>query len=201
MLKKAILSILGVLLCAGLAFGQVPYFSDFETDGGGWAPTGDWERGVGTGFAGGFSSTEPVGGFSGDFIWGTVIGGDHSPGLVSDLSQNFDFSASTSTVLSFYEWSDSGSNAFDMASVLVNGNQEYLSDGNSNDAWRQVVLDLGAYDGMASVDISFNFATTTVVERTGWYIDDVSITAIPEPASASLMGLCLLGVMGLCRRS
>ncbi len=168
------------------------YFSDFEADGGGWSPsgiTGDWERGVGTGFVGGFSSTEPTGGFSGDFIWGTVIGGDHSPGADEDLSQTFDFTGLTDITFSFYEWSDSGGATFDMASVIVNGNQEYLSNGDSMDSWRQVTLDLNDYAGLSSVDITFNFLTSTVVERTGWYIDDVEITAVPAPASLALLGL------------
>lgn len=120
------------------------YFSDFEADGGGWTPSGvngDWERGMGTGFVGGSSSTEPLGGFSGDWVWGTVIGGDHGVGSDEQLSQNFDFTG------------------------------------------------LSAYDGLGSVDIVFNFTSTTVVERTGWYIDDVSIRAIPAPGAMALLGL------------
>ncbi|MEQ8317309.1 MAG: PEP-CTERM sorting domain-containing protein [Phycisphaerales bacterium] len=168
------------------------YFSDFEADGGGWTASGvngDWERGIGTGFVGGSGSTEPLGGFSGDWVWGTVIGGDHGVGSDEQLSQNFDFSGLTDVTLSFQEWSDSGSSTFDMASVIVNGDQLYLSDGDSGDAWRAVNLDLSAYDGLSSVDITFNFTSTTVVERTGWYIDDVGIRAIPAPASLALLGL------------
>lgn len=168
------------------------YFSDFEADGGGWTAsgiTGDWERGIPSGATGPSGGPEPVGGFSGDFVWGTVIGGGHSPGADEDLSQNFDFSGLTDVTLSFYEYSESGSSTFDMASVIVNGNQEYLSDGSSGLAWREVNLDLSAYDGLSSVDIVFNFSSTTVVERVGWYVDDVSIRAIPAPASLALLGL------------
>lgn len=89
------------MTAASVSVAQVPYFSDFETDGGGWIGTGDWERGVGSGFVGGFGRTEPTGGFSGDFVWGTVIGGDHSAGLVSTLTQNFDFSGAAEAELSF----------------------------------------------------------------------------------------------------
>lgn len=178
--------------------GITVYSNSFETDGGGWVPsglTGDWERGIPIGFAGSNSSTEPVGGHTGDFVWGTVIGGDHSPNADEHLQQTFDFTGLSGVTFSFWEWSDSGGNSFDMAMVLVNGNQEYLSDGNSLDAWREVVLDLSAYDGLASVTIDFNFITTGVVERTGWYIDDVSITAVPSPA-----GLALLGLAGVAAR-
>ena len=172
------------------------YFSDFEADGGGWTPSGvngDWERGIPVGAdgsaLGGFASSEPVGGFSGDFVWGTGIGALHGVGSDEQLSQNFDFSGLTDISLSFQEWSDSGSSTFDMASVIVNGDQLYLSDGDSMDAWRAVNLDLNAYAGLSSVDITFNFTSTTVVERTGWYIDDVELRAVPAPASLALLGL------------
>ena len=172
------------------------YFSDFEADGGGWTASGvngDWERGIPVGAdgsaLGGFASSEPVGGFSGDFVWGTGIGALHGVGSDEQLSQNFDFSGLTDISLSFQEWSDSGSSTFDMASVIVNGDQLYLSDGDSMDAWRAVNLDLNAYAGLSSVDITFNFTSTTVVERTGWYIDDVEIRAVPAPASLALLGL------------
>ena len=187
------MTVLALAGAASVAAAQsTVYSSDFEADGGGWTPsgiTGDWERGIGTGFVGGFGSTEPVGGFSGDFVWGTVIGGDHSPNADENLSQTFDFSGLTDISFSFYEWSDSGGSTFDMASVIVNGDNLYLSDGDSLDAWRQVTLDLNAYAGLSSVDITFNFLTTGVVERTGWYIDDVEIRAIPAPASLALLGL------------
>ena len=172
------------------------YFSDFEADGGGFTASGvngDWERGIPVGAdgsaLGGFASSEPVGGFSGDFVWGTGIGALHGVGSDEQLSQNFDFSGLTDISLSFQEWSDSGSSTFDMASVIVNGDQLYLSDGDSMDAWRAVNLDLNAYAGLSSVDITFNFTSTTVVERTGWYIDDVEIRAVPAPASLALLGL------------
>ncbi len=172
------------------------YFSDFEADGGGFTASGvngDWERGIPVGAdgsaLGGFASSAPVGGFSGDFVWGTGIGALHGVGSDEQLSQNFDFSGLTDISLSFQEWSDSGSSTFDMASVIVNGDQLYLSDGDSMDAWRAVNLDLNAYAGLSSVDITFNFTSTTVVERTGWYIDDVEIRAVPAPASLALLGL------------
>ena len=168
------------------------YFSDFEADGGGWTAsgvTGDWERGTPIGASGPSGGPEPIGGFSGDFVWGTVIGGGHSPGGDENLSQTFDFTGLTDITFSFYEYIESGSSAFDQAKVFVNGTEEYFSDGSSGLDWRQVSLDLNAYAGLSSVDITFNFTSTTVVERAGWYIDDVEITAVPAPASLALLGL------------
>lgn len=168
------------------------YFSDFESDGGGWVPsgiTGDWERGIPMGFMGGSSTVEPTGGFSGDFVWGTVIGGDHSPDADEDLTQTFDFTGLTDITFSFHEWIETGGSSFDQASVFVNGVQEYLSDGSSGGDWRPVSLDLNAYSGLSDVEITFNLFTTAVVERVGWYIDDVGITAIPAPGALALLGL------------
>lgn len=172
------------------------YSSDFEADDGGWTPSGvngDWERGSPTGVVGsdigGSGGAEPTGGFSGDFVWGTVIGGLHGVGSDEQLSQNFDFSGLTDVSLNFQEWILTGGSTFDMASVVVNGDELYLSDGDSGEAWRAVNLDLSAYDGLSSVDITFNFTSTTVVERMGWYVDDVSIRAIPAPGAMALLGL------------
>lgn len=176
-------AVLAVAACAGVASGQ--YFSDFEADNGGLIGTGDWEWGMPTGFLGGSSSTEPFGGFSGDNAWGTILGGDHNPSTTSTLTlAGVDLGSAVE--LSFWEWSDSGSNSFDMASVLVDGTEVYLSDGNSNDAWRQISVDLSGFSGTG--DITFQFVTTSVVERTGWYIDDLRV-AVPAPGAVALFGL------------
>jgi len=190
------MTVLALAGAASMAAAQsTVYFSDFEADGGGWAASGvngDWERGSPTGVVGsdigGSGGPEPTGGFSGDFVWGTVIGGLHGVGSDEQLSQNFDFSGLTDITLSFQEWIDTGSSTFDMASVIVNGDELYLSDGGPTQ-WREVSLDLDAYAGLSSVDVTFNFTSTTVVERMGWYIDDVEITAVPAPASLALLGL------------
>ena len=188
---KSSIAIAAMVAFAGAATAQVDvYSSSFEGgDAAGFTGTGDWELGIPVGFVGSNSSVEPVGGNTGDFAWGTIIGGDHNPSTVSSLSQDFNFAGFADVQLSFFEYSASGGNTFDTAQVLVNGDEVYLSDGDSDDAWREVVLDLSAYDGLADVTVDFLFSTTGVVERVGWYIDDVSITAVPAPASAALLGL------------
>lgn len=194
---RNVMTVVALAGATSMAAAQVTvYFSDFEADGGGWTPSGvngDWERGIPSGVTGsslgGSGGAEPTGGFSGDFVWGTVIGGLHGVSSDEQLSQSFDFTGLTDVTLNFQEWILTGSPAFDRASVLVNGDELYESDGNSFEAWREVELDLSAYDGLSSVDITFNFTSTTVVERMGWYIDDVSITAIPAPGAMALLGL------------
>ena len=198
-MRKFIVATAAALACTVAANADIIYFSDFENDPGGWVGTGDWEHGIPVGFNGApYGGPEPVGGHSGDWCWGTVIGGAHSPSLDSYLSQTFDFSGFTGVEMSFWEYSESGGNTFDTAKVFVNGAELYLSDGNSGLAWREVVLDLSAYDGMASVTIEFEFHASSVVERVGWYVDDVGITGIPAPASMAL--LALAGLIGRRRR-
>ncbi|MFG0259076.1 MAG: PEP-CTERM sorting domain-containing protein [Phycisphaerales bacterium JB041] len=171
------------------ASGQI-YSSSFEAGADGFVGTGDWERGIPNGFDGAdYGGPEPVGGHTGDYVFGTVINGQHNPNTVSSLSQTFDFTGYSDVTLSYYEWLDSGGNSFDTAETIVNGDVLLLADGGPTSGWREVVLDLSAYDGMNSVTIDFLFSTTGVVERVGWYIDDVAIRGVPAPASAALLGL------------
>lgn len=186
-----LIATIAVAASAGLASGQV-YFSDFESDGGGFVGTGDWERGTPIGVAGsdigGSGGAEPTGGFSGDFVWGTVIGGLHSPSTVSSLSVTIDATGWTGLELNFQEWLLSGGNTFDTAEIFVNNDLISLRDGGPTSDWRLATFDLSAYDN-STFDLEFRFSTTTVVERVGWYIDDVSVTGVPAPSALALLGL------------
>ena len=194
---KKVISIAIALVVSCSAYGQ--FSSDFEADGGGFSPTGDWERGMPAGAdgsaLGGFGGVEPFGGFSGDNVWGTILGGLHNPDTTSNLQQTF--TLATPGTLTFYEWIESGATEFDMAAVFVNGVEEYLSDGDSLSMWREVSIGLPA----GIVDIDFQFTTTAVVERVGWYIDDVAISAVPEPSTISLIGFAGLCLIGIHRRN
>ncbi len=201
-----LITLLGIMMIATQATAETFYFSDFESDDGGWSGTGDWERGEPNGFNGApFGEPEPIGGNSGTFAWGTVIGGAHSPSTISVLSQTFDFTGQSNVMLSFFEFLDSGDNTFDMAKVLVNGTEQLLADGGPTNDWREVNLDLSAFDDMGSVLVAFQFSSTAVVERIGWYIDDVELSGtmavIPEPTSVVMSSIGLLALGGLaCRK-
>lgn len=191
-------TMLSTLIVIGLVAGASAeiYMSDFEADDGGLVGTGDWEWGSPNGFADApFGDPEPIGGNSGNNAWGTVIGGAHNPSTVSTLTLNVDLSGTDAAELSYYEWLDSGSNTFDTARTLVNGDELLLADGGPTANWRLVTLDLANYVGQSSVDIVWEFSTTSVVERVGWYIDDVVVT--PEPGTLALLGL---GALALIRR-
>ncbi|MEM7754529.1 MAG: hypothetical protein AAF297_02720 [Planctomycetota bacterium] len=179
-------AVLAVAAAAGVASGQ--FFSDFEADNGGLIASGDWEWGSPVGAdgtaLGGFGGVEPTGGFSGNNAWGTVLGGLHNPNGFSELTlSGVDLGAAVE--LSWWEWQDSGGNTFDAGRVLVDGTEVYLSDGGPTE-WRNVVIDLSGFSGTG--DITFEFSTTGVVERVGWYIDDLSV-AVPTPGAAAVLGL------------
>ena len=67
--------------------------------------------------------------------------------------------------------------------------------------WELINVDLSDYVG-GDVTISFDLFATTVVERAGWYIDDVLITgnAVPEPSSIALVSLGAFGLLVRRRR-
>lgn len=193
-----------LLLAAGAALGlslaaqaDIIYFSDFETDGGGWVATatwddrGDWEwtnTYDGTQYQGG--SAAPLNAYSGTGLWGTVLYDDYTnSGGETFLSQTFDFTGYTGVEMNWMTWN----NAFyswDTTKVYVNGDMVW-DYGYYNDAptWEMASIDLSAYDGMGSVEIVFELHASTVVEKAGWYIDDVAITGVPAPGALAVLGL------------
>lgn len=177
-----LISALVCVLTAWPAMAQETFYSsDFEVDDGGWASTNEWEWGAvsttPTELDCSTTATFPPGANSGDNAWATDLDDCHDASLTSVLSQTFDLTAVSGNVMFCWsEWVDSGGNTFDMALVHANGDQLYLSSGTEH-AWIEQCVNLDAYSGMASVTMDFTFIATTVVERAGWYIDDVSITA------------------------
>ena len=212
-----------VVLMAGAASAQTTvYSSSFEGTDGGWTGTGDWARGVPSTYdpaAAGASATANGGVYTaadGQELWATVLDGPHTnmnPSASSTLSQTFDFSAVSGPItMTFDHYLDSGSNAFDMATVQVNGTELVLYSGSegtyddggtpgdgSDDSitYAEGVVDLTAFAGQSSVTVAFDFFASTVVNRDGWYVDNVAINAgvVPEPASLGLIGLAGLGLL------
>lgn len=196
-------------LCASSAMAQLTiYFSDFENDDGGWVNSGtgnhpgDWEwepNYDASNYTGAF--VPPASAFSGTGMWGTIMFDDHTnSGEFNILSQTFDFTGFVDVELSFASWSNLFT-PFDFTEVRVNGDLLAGSDGSgapqllandngsSGTTWVQESIDLSAYDGLASVEIEFRMFATTVVNRAGWYIDDVHITGIPAPGALALLGI------------
>jgi hypothetical protein len=175
----------GVAACAP---GQVLVFSDFETSADGWAEGGfgDWERGapVPGVFAGCDSAPrpEPAAAFRGSNVMGTRLDGCYAnSGEESTLSRTFDFSLLQPPIdLDWADWHEVFV-PFDVAQVLVNG--DLMWEVNTPDAsteWKLESVDLSAYAGLPSVEIVFRLFATTVVNRTGWYLDDISISGCAQ---------------------
>ncbi|MCB9126390.1 MAG: hypothetical protein H6638_00515 [Ardenticatenales bacterium] len=172
----------------------VLYFNDFETDDGGWTESGfgDWEWGevVVPGDdenCGATNYPEPPGAYSGTNAWATNLNGCYSnSGATSTISRTFDFSNVEGPImLSWWEWYNIFG-SFDTGAVLVNGTPLYTIVTSTPTAdWQQVMLDLSAYAGNASVTVEFQLSATTVVNRYGWYIDDVSVTGCDTGGGAT----------------
>lgn len=183
------------------------YFNDFESGGGGWSATGfgDWENGAVQ--AGVFDQCdtaggpEPSGAFSGSNAWATNLDGCYAnSGSTNTLSQTFDFSGVQAPIqLTVQHWLHVFG-TFDTAEVLVNGDQLFFEDSSTaSTSYAPLTLDLSPYAGQASVTVEFNVNATTVVNRAGWYLDDMEIRSCqagavtPESVpTLSPMGLALL---------
>ena len=164
------------------------FFFDFENSDGGWVPTaswdpvGDWEwtntYDVSNWVPGEYPSDEipPSTAHSGTGLWGTVMYAAYTNANgYSYLTKTFDFSSLTNAELSFWSWENLFGD-WDYAEVYVNGVLEYGPSYDSDTPyWKEVVLDLSAYDGLSSVEIEFSMYATSVVAYGGWYIDDVEI--------------------------
>lgn len=191
--------------------GVVPttlYFSDFEADDGGWSGGGDapWEHGAPvTGVlddCDNVDEDEPAGAFSGSNVWATNLDGCYAnSGTESLLSRTFDFSAISGPIaMTWWNWYEVFV-PFDMAEMRANGDILFeVTTTTPTVDYVQETVDLSAYAGSSGVTLDFRLFATTVVNRAGWYIDDVKITycdtsqapEIPTLGHWSLAGLLLL---------
>jgi hypothetical protein len=173
------------------------YFSDFENDDGGWAVSSsydEWEWGtIVPGVQAGCDTTrplEPTTAYSGVNVWATDLDGCYdNVGDETILSQTFDLSSLAAPVeLSWWNWYEVFV-SFDKAEVYVDGTLlwEVTTTAATAD-WTQEAIDLSAYAGDPDVTIDFRLYSTTVVNRLGWYLDNVAIThcETPPPTAVEL---------------
>ncbi|HSM51103.1 MAG TPA: DUF11 domain-containing protein [Thermoanaerobaculia bacterium] len=178
--------------------GTVPstfYLADFETDDGGWVESGfgEWERGpVVTGVYQLCDTTprpEPTGAPSGVNVFATNLDGCYAnSGQASLLSRTFDFSSLAAPIqLDWTNWYEVFT-PFDIGEVLVNGTQVFnIVPSTATSNYQDESADLSAYAGNAAVTVDFRLFATTVVNRMGWYIDDVEVlTCVPDQVDADL---------------
>lgn len=160
-------------------------FSDFEADNGGWVGSGygDWEW-TNTYNVANFVDTygspttvfPPSAANSGTGFWGTVINSNYSnSGAWSYLRQTFDLTAFDAPVLNLWHYMN-GYNSYDYGLIKVNGTTVWGSiSAASFMPWQNLNISLAAYANNPSVEISFEWYATTVVNYAGWYIDDIYV--------------------------
>lgn len=165
------------------------YNVDFEIDNGGWVPSSNWTNPLGDWqwtnqynvsnyVVGGYPTSEvpPTAAHSGTGLWGTIINAPYTnAGGFSYLTQTFNLSGSTNSILRFWSWNNSFGN-FDYGQIAVNGTVVWGPQWDTAPySWQERIVDLSAYDGLSEVTIQFQHYTTTVVNYAGWYIDDIYI--------------------------
>jgi uncharacterized repeat protein (TIGR01451 family) len=162
---------------------QTFYLEDFEAGTGGWAGSGvgEWERGapVTLVFEGCDSSPrpEPSGAFSGTNVFGTNLNGCYAnSGAESVLARSFDFSSLAAPIqLSWTNWYEVFT-PFDIGEVRANATVVFsIVPSTATANYQAESADLSAYAGNGAVTIDFRLFATTVVNRMGWYVDDVEI--------------------------
>ncbi len=166
------------------------HFFDFEADSGGWVasatwgtpPVGDWAW-TGTYnvnnfvvLEGGASTVPPASAYSGTGLWATRPHTNYSnSGGWSYLRRTFDLTGFGAPVLSVWHHMN-GNNTWDYGLIKVNGVTVWGTSANATFMpWQQIIVNLAAYSGNPSVQISFEWYATTVVSYAGWYIDNVYI--------------------------
>jgi hypothetical protein len=200
----------GTLTCSVGQVSTTFYVSDFELDDGGWTGGGDapWEWGAPVlGVHAGCDTTpedEPAGAASGSNVWATNLDGCYAnSGTESLLSQTFDFSSLPAPIqLAWTNWYEVFV-PFDMGEVRVNGGAplfEIATPEPTPDYVHQSV-DLSAFAGNPSVTIDFRLFATTVVNRSGWYLDDVAIeycaAPVPTLGNGAMTSLLLMLLMAV----
>ncbi len=156
------------------------YFSDFESDNGSMTGTLDWGWGeyVWDNESCDGNAYPPPTAYSGSQMWGTVLNSCY--GNLNDtsiLSFDIDLSTAATAMLSWWDWYDVFE-SFDFGAVYVNDIQVYDRETTYviPTAWEQHLVDLMPYVGGVAT-IQFRMYASTVVNRSGWFIDDVMVVA------------------------
>ena len=151
---------------------------DFEGDDGGFVGSLNWERGTYNWVGGNCDDVAypPPAAHSGTDMWGAVLNDCYNNlGDTSVLNFELDLSDALTATLSWWDWYDVYEN-YDHGEVYVNGAQVY--DRGTGyvipTAWEQHQVDLTPHVGDIAT-IEFRMYSTTVVNRAGWYIDDVRV--------------------------
>ncbi|HPJ69157.1 MAG TPA: IPTL-CTERM sorting domain-containing protein [Desulfobacteraceae bacterium] len=195
--------------------GTVLYSTDFETNNGGMTGNLDWEWGAYSWIGGNCYSTlaQPPSAHSGTNMWGTKLntcytdlgnnaGFDTCNNANKDddsiLSFTIDLTGKTDAQLLWWEWYDLFS-GWDWAEVYVNGVvvfQHCYSSYAAPTSWVEQIVDLTPFVGGVAT-IEFHMMASTVVNKAGWYIDDIRVvtsssSSIPALSEGGMIIFALL---------
>ncbi len=172
---------------------------DFELSNGDWVASSSWTDPVGdfewsntydvANWAPTYTGTNvvpPPNAYSGTGMWGTKINTNYTnSGGFNYLSKTFNLAGIANPQLRFWSWENVFGN-FDYAQVSINGTVLWGPSWDySATQWRERIVDLTPYAGMAEVVIRFEMWATTTVNYAGWYIDDVYVGPALDPIYAS----------------
>lgn len=173
-----------------------PFSLDFESDCGNLKAVGDWECGKlafqATTCA--FNKqTPPTAGHSGMGVWGTVLNDCYNnagnAGNPNDLCVNttpnddsiVKFQVTipagwTNAKLTYWEWNDMfGKSDFGEVRINTVVAQTLCELYVKPTAWVQRTIDFSAYIG-TTIEVAFHFVASTVVNYSGWYLDDIGVS-------------------------
>ena len=154
------------------------YENDMESGLAGWTVTNlhggaCWEYGVPT--------FGPSGAFSGERVWGTVLGGNY-PNLAQASLASPSVDVKLSPRLEFQSWHQFAANDFGVVEVNPGTgwvNVSGLLEGSAA-GWQHLNLDLSAFANRA-IQVRFRIESDAQDTAAGWYIDDVRITHVQPP--------------------
>ncbi len=195
---SAAAAVLGTALLAATASsaGAGPiYSSGFEGSDGGWSVTAgsDWERGIPVDGAEACDGPESArgGAHQGSEVWATNLDGCHAnaEGPLT-ISQSFDLSAYETASFSWWQRHDIFI-FYDRGELRADGQLLYEVTTLGRTDWAREAVSLDAFAG-GTVELSFTLQASQVINRAGWYLDEMALVGeravpVPEPTTASLL--------------
>jgi len=158
----------------------------------GWTTEGQWAFGMPTGGSGANGGPDPVGGFTGDNVYGYNLSGGYTNGMpfYTLTSDPIDCSALSGVEIEYQRWLGIESSTYDDASFQVSTNgtdwiDVWVHDGPSvnETQWSTRRYDLSAIADGQQLTLRWTIGTTDgSVNYCGWNIDDVRILAL-QPAA------------------
>ncbi|MFC5604785.1 S8 family serine peptidase [Sporosarcina koreensis] len=166
----------------------VGYFEDFETTPIAWESFGandKWEWGIPT--------SGPNNAASGEKVYATNLSGLYLNNMNATLVMPPVDLPEGNSYLQFKHWHEfeksTAGTTWDYGHVVISTDRQNWTrllkvDGSSN-GWVDVQVDLSAYSGQR-VYLGFNAFSDGSVGKQGWYLDDVALTDVAQPAKTSI---------------